>query len=235
MSDQDNIFSIKYRFIFDNGLQKIFNIELDEDNLNLISSPDKIHPDWTRLSCNKCPNCPLKEDEHKYCPVAVNLEDVIDFLSKYLSYDEVTVEIFTKQRTYAKRVPIATAATSLIGICMVTNECPIMSKLKPMVRFHLPFASEFETKYRAISMYLLSQFLLYKKGNTPDWEMKNLGDIYKDINIVNKAFSERLQVLNVMDSSLNAILNLDCFAYSVQFSIDSQTFDDIEPLFKAYL
>jgi len=50
---------------------------------------------------------------------------------------------------------------------------PIFEKLKPMVRFHLPFASIEETKYRAISMYLLAQYFLYQQGSQPDWDLKN--------------------------------------------------------------
>ena len=53
---------------------------------------------------------------------------------------------------------------SLIGIYMVTSGCPIMDKLRPMARFHLPFASTEETIYRAISTYLLGQYFLEQKG-----------------------------------------------------------------------
>ena len=34
-----------------------------------------------------------------------------------------------------------------------------MESLKPMVRFHLPFATVEETVFRSVSTYLLSQYL----------------------------------------------------------------------------
>ncbi len=65
-----------------------------------------------------------------------------------------------------------------MGIYMVTSGCPVMGKLKPMVKFHLPFASGEETSYRMVTMYLLAQFFKYKNGKEPDWDLKNLVKIY---------------------------------------------------------
>jgi hypothetical protein len=41
--------------------------------------------------------------------------------------------------------------------------------------------------------------------------------------------------INVEDATLNAIMCLDCFAQSVQFTLDQHDLDDITSLFKAYL
>jgi hypothetical protein len=43
---------------------------------------------------------------------------------------------------------------------VATSGCRYTAYFKPMARFHLPFANEEETAYRAISMYLLSQRFL---------------------------------------------------------------------------
>ena len=40
---------------------------------------------------------------------------------------------------------------------MATAGCPWTDRLRPMARFHLPFANEAETVYRSVSMYLLSR------------------------------------------------------------------------------
>lgn len=80
------------------------------------------------------------------------------------------------------------AATSLIGIYMVTSSCPIIDKLRPMVRFHTHFTNNKETKYRTISMYLFAQYFLFKQGKQPDWDLKNFSVIYDDINMVNMLF-----------------------------------------------
>jgi hypothetical protein len=170
-----------YKFIFNNGGEKEFNIDLDRVTFNLIQTGDKAFPEWTKLSCFKCPNC------------------------------------------------------ILIGIYMVTGGCPIMEKLKPMVRFHLPFATIEETKYRAISMYLLAQYFLYQRDSQPDWDLKKLAETYENIRIVNESFCKRLRTIEGKDANLNAVVVLDIFADSVNFSIDSRMVDDLDYLFKGYL
>jgi hypothetical protein len=118
---------------------------------------------------------------------------------------------------------------------MVTSGCPIFEKLKPMVRFHLPFASIEETKYRAISMYLLAQYFLYQQGSQPDWDLKKLAEAYENIRVVNESFCKRLRTIEGKDANLNAVVVLDIFADSVNFSIDSRMVDDLDYLFKGYL
>jgi hypothetical protein len=110
-----------------------------------------------------------------------------------------------------------------------------MEKLKPMVKNHLPFASLEETKYRAISMYLVSQYLLRKQGKTADWDLKGLVQIYDDIRIVNFNFVDRLRALKLKDASLNAISILDSFADFTSSSIDYEMQDELQELFSAYL
>ena len=54
--------------------------------------------------------------------------------------------------------------SSLLGVIMTTSGCPIMAQLKPMVRFHLPFASLEETIFRMVSMHLVAQYLRHQDG-----------------------------------------------------------------------
>jgi len=117
---------------------------------------------------------------------------------------------------------------------MVTSECPFMTKLKPMVRYHLPFSTMQETLYRVMSMYLLAQYFLYRQGKTPDWELKNLVKIYDDIQIVNKSLSKRLSNVKMKDAIPNALVKLDLFAKHISTLINRNTLDEIECLFGAY-
>lgn len=103
-----------------------------------------------------------------------------------------------------------------------------------MVRFHLPFATIEETKYRAISIYLLAQYILYQHGSQPDWDLKKLAEAYKNIRVVNESFCKRLRTIESKDATLNAVVVLDIFADSVNFSIDSRMVDDLDYLFKGY-
>ncbi|MFC1508203.1 DUF6901 family protein [Candidatus Omnitrophota bacterium] len=231
----DSAITYKYKFKFDNGSEKEFDIKLDSKTLDLIEPPKETYPDWTKLSCSKCPNCPLEEQNHKFCPAAVALIDLVDFFKTLISYEELDVSVDTGGRKYAKRVPLQKGLSSLMGIYMATCGCPIMKKLKPMVRHHLPFATSDETKYRVISMYLLAQYFLHKQGKSPDWELKNLVKIYEEVIVVNKNFFKRLSGIIVKDAGLNALVNLDSFAQFISFSIDQNALNEIELLFKAYL
>ena len=110
----------------------------------------------------------------------------------------------------------------------------VLGKLKPLARNHLPFASNKETVYRSLGMYLLSQYFAAKNGKTPDWELKDFTKLYENINIVNKAFCSRLREITVEDANLNALIKLDCFAQQITFTISEGNIEDLQNLFKAY-
>ena len=232
--DSPDKISYHYKFIFSNGIGREFNLALDRKTLNLISVPRDSYPEWAELKCFKCPNCSLGESKVRFCPIAVNLIELIDFFKTLLSYEEVEVLIETEARRYMKHTTLQKGLSSLIGIYMVTSGCPVMDKLKPMVRHHLPFATLEETRYRVISMYLLAQYFLFRRGRVPDWELKNLIKIYDDIRIVNKSFCKRLSEIKIKDASVNAVVILDTLADFILFSMDKDTLKDMESQFSAY-
>ncbi len=224
-----------YTFIFDHGDQKKFHIVFNKDTMNLIQEDKSFCPEWTLLKFYRCPHCPLDEQLSQYCPVAVSFIDVVEIFQGAVSYENVKVLIETGERTYSKQTDLQEGLSSLIGLYMVTSGCPVMEKLKPMVSFHLPFATEKETMFRVISMYLLAQYFISRKGAKPDWELSNLVKIYEDIRLVNKSFGKRLAHIKIEDSNINALVRLDCFADAITFSISKNILDEIEPLFSAYL
>jgi hypothetical protein len=223
-----------YKFIFKDGTQKEFKIELDSVTLNLIETGDKTCPEWTKLSCFKCPNCTLDESQYEFCPIAVNMIDIVDYFGNFPSYEPVEVIVTAQERTYIKKVSLQHGVSSLIGIYMVTSGCPILETLKPMVRFHLPFGTIEETKYRAISMYLLAQYCINQHGGQPDWDLHKLAEAYENIRTVNESFCKRLRTIEHKDTNLNALVVLDIFADSVNLSIDRRMADDLDYLFKGY-
>ncbi len=229
-----NTIKYNYKFVFKSGVEKEFNIELDSVTLNLIPAGERICPDWTRLDCFRCPNCTLSE-EHEFCPIAVNMVEVVNYFSNFVSYEPVEVLVTAPERKYIKEVALQHGVSSLIGIYMVTSGCSVLEKLKPMVRFHLPFATIHETAYRAISMYLLGQYFLYQRGAEPDWDLKKLAETYENIRLVNESFCKRLRTIEGRDASLNALVVLDIFADSVNFSIESRMADGLDYLFKGFL
>jgi hypothetical protein len=239
MADRTSLSSNKiiynYKFIFESGEEQEFKIELDSLTLNLIKTGDPYCPKWTKLDGCKCPNCTLDQRQHEFCPMAVNLVDVIDYFSVFGSSEPVEVIVTSQERTYSKKVTLQNGVSSLLGIYMVTSGCPVMEKLKPMVRFHLPFATLEETMYRAISMFLVSQYFIYRHGGYPEFLLKKLSAAYENVKIVNESFLKRLQMIDTKDSNLKAVVVLDHFAKGVNFSIDSKMVDDLYYLFEGYI
>ena len=234
IDDVNKIITFNYKFKFGSGLEKEFNVKLDNKTLNLIQTKRESYPKWTKLKYLKCPNCSLSDAHDAFCPIAVSLVDLVEFFQAGISYEEVDFLIDTEERGYIKHTTLQQGISSIIGIYMVTSGCPVMELLKPMVRSHLPFATVRETQYRVISMYLLAQYFLHKRGKEPDWQLRNLVKIYDDIRIVNKSFFQRLAHIKIQDATLNALVKLDMFAQHVSFSIDRNVLDEMEYLFNAY-
>jgi len=229
--DRDRTIVYQYALELADGQERTFDLRLDRATLGLVPTAGGSPPPWAELSCQQCPNCPLRESEHEFCPIAVNLPELMDFAKSLVSYDDVTVTIDTEERRYTRHTTLQAAISSLLGIYMVTGGCPVMDKLRPMVRFHLPFATSEETTYRAMAMYLMAQYLRLKRGECPDWELRDLRNIYNEVHTVNTSFVRRLQETEIGDASTNALVRLDAFAGTVLLSIDMDRLDDIEGLF----
>jgi hypothetical protein len=228
-----NHIKITYLFRLKNGDTREILLLLDENTLALVSEI-KIEPlFWTELTFHQCSVCPLDPGLHTYCPIALNLSDIVDTFRDYYSYDTVTVEVNDGQRRYLKETSLQNGLGPLMGIIMASSGCPVMDPLRPLVRFHLPFASMEETEFRIVSMYLIAQYFRDKKGEKPDWTLDGLQEIYNKVGKVNKSFAERLRAATTKDASVNAIIILDCFAKAVPFAVKT-TLSDYEKFFESY-
>lgn len=219
----DDAFVIAYEFS-QPGISEPtrFVIRLHPQTLALLSDPPTGIPDWARLAFHKCPNCPLSEEEAPACPVALRLSHVVSGFADVFSFAAVSVRVTVPERAYVKEnIPVQAALSSLIGIYMVTSGCPVLGTMKPMVRFHLPFASELETITRAVSMYLLGQYLVAQEGGAPDWTLAGLSESYQATAKVNRAFARRLNAAAPKDANANALIRLDSIARALPFTVES--------------
>jgi hypothetical protein len=99
-----------------------------------------------------------------------------------------------------------------MGLMIATSKCPFTDFFKPMARFHLPFASEQETVWRATATYLMAQYFLILNGDRHDLDLEGLTKIYNDIEKLNAAIVGRLRAAGKEDSTVNALVHLDIFA-----------------------
>ncbi len=224
----------EYVYRFKKGLIKKFLLSLDRESLALQKAEKPDPPLWALLNHKKCENCPLDVKSHIYCPVALNFVDIAEQFRDMVSHEEVAVTVTTEERTYAKETTVQQGLSPLIGIIMTTSGCPVMAHLKPMVRFHLPFASLDETVFRMVSMYLLVQYYRNQDGRKAEWRLDGLTKVYAEVGIVNRDFANRLRDAAKKDANLNALVNLDCFASMVPL-VAEDTLNAIRPYFSAYL
>jgi hypothetical protein len=225
--------SYRYTFKFQDGTTKKFEVVLDEASLELVREDPNPKPEWTKLKYSQCENCPLP-DTVRYCPVAVSLAGLVNEFSDSVSYEAAEVTVETTQRTYFKKTTLQKGLSAIIGIYMSTSGCPVLEKLRPMTRFHLPFANSLETFFRSVSSYLTAQFLRMRQGHEPDWELKGLQQIYREVNTVNKGMTARLHQATEKDANINAVVILHSFGDGINYFIESGL-TDLEPMFEVYL
>ena len=234
-SDASQQVSFRYKFKMADARSIEFEVLLSADRLAYQTLSHAEKPSWTDLGFHMCEGCKLAETSVNHCPVAVNLQDIVTTFKSDVSYDIIDLSIETAERTYSKeKVSMQSGLSSILGIIMVTSGCPSLDHLRPMVATHLPFASIDESIYRAMSMYLLAQFVRAKNGLEPDWTLKGLSGIYAEIDEINISMVKRLQAATEEDASLNAVVILDSFAKLVPMSIDG-SFGGMEDLFWPYL
>lgn len=223
-----------YRFIFGTDREASLTFRLDPDDISLVASSAGDLPDWTRLDVHQCPHCPLSVNDHPRCPLAVALIRPIDVFGHVLSYEKITVEVSSPERTVRAEVPAQNAVSSLMGLLMATSGCPRTVFFRPMARYHLPLATQPETLYRAASMYMLAQYFLAQDGHEPDLSFEGLTKIYEDMETLNLAMADRVREAISADSAVNAVVVLDFFAKNWAFSIYDQL-ADMKPFFAEYL
>ncbi len=231
----DELLKIVYNFRFEDNTENAFEVFLEPETLQVVRKSKATPANWTKLEKFECEHCPLNKDEFEYCPVAVNLQDLIEFFSERTSFERVKVTVETKERSYFKETDIQSAVGSLIGILMPSSGCPILAKLRPMLRFHLPFATIEETEFRVFAMYALAQFLKYKSGKAPDWQLKSLAELYDDIQKINTNVAAKIAKLEKQDAGINSVVVLNNFANTVTMNLDDDDFTNLNKLFHSWI
>lgn len=224
-------FFINYRFCFETGEEKNFKLEIDNETLSLLTNFGMEKPDWTAVEKIGCSSCTGGET---HCRLAMTIGFFIRQFDNIPSYQKVKIYVETENRTYFKETSVQAGVGGIFGILMSTSGCPILGKLKPMVRYHLPFADIEETEYRVFSMYMLAQYFKMKKGLKPDLEMVHLKSTYDEIRKINQKIAKAIADLEKMDTSINAVVALNNYADSVTFSLEDKL-EGIEKLFENWM
>lgn len=225
---------IQYIFRFADGRELSFPLRLDATTLDPSVPPTPSPPEWTRLGFHRCPHCPLHEEEHPHCPLARSLVGTVSLLGDVLSYAEVDAEVITPERRIQRHTSAQNGISAMMGLIIATSGCPHMAFFKPMARFHLPFATEEETMYRAASMYLLGQYFRQQQGLPAEMGFDGLLQLYRHVEVVNRAMANRLRAAAREDGTVNALVLLDMYAKTLPIVVE-ETLHELQPLYTAYL
>ena len=212
---------LQYRILMPGGREFNHKLRLDPSTYEIVEATPAEPPTWAALTNQQCPNCPLSSQTRPFCPAALGLARVLDHFTNVDAFLPTQTEVTMPERTMVAKVPLQKALSSLAGLIMATSGCPRTAFLRPMARFHLPFATDDETLYRATSMYLLAQYLIAKQGGSADYEMNELVDRYRELQTVNNAMADRLKAVYGKPGA-QTLVNLDLFSHNLPYDIRSE-------------
>lgn len=210
-----------YRFSFPDG-RKPFEFKLLHHRDTMIALPPEGSREmkWTLLDYCQCSICPLKPEVVRNCPIAFNISGLIEQFREFTSFERLDISVHTEERTFMKSDTLQEGLRSILGIYMASSGCPHMRILKPMVRFHLPFASIEETIYRHVTSYLLGQYFEYRSGRKPDINLQELAVEGVNIDIVNRSMTRRIRGVAEGDANRNALIMLNALGQLLKLEIE---------------
>ncbi len=196
---------ITYQLQLQDGTERRYEVDI-ERRYSLPERNAEHHPEWTRLENQRCSNCNLDPQQHRYCPVALEFEEIALHFAHTASIERVDVWVHTKERSYFKNSDMQSMLKSLFGLIMASGACPILSRLKPLAHFHLPFATLEETVHRLAGTYLIRQYLKQCDDvGSAKCELDEVEELYREVKVVNLALMQRIRQATREDASINAI------------------------------
>ena len=221
---------IDYRFDLPDGSSKSLGFSFDAVDFRMRKTPPATAPFWTELGFSRCANCPLDERSSPHCPTALQMAATVEELQVLVSFDRVGVTVVQGDRTVCASTSAQQAMSSVLGLIMATAGCPWTDHLRPMARFHLPFADEAETLYRSIGMFLLAREII---GAGEAHGFASLEELYRNLHVVNRDMSRRLGAAARTDPARNAMALLDAFTILLPAALE-RSFEELKPLFDAW-
>ncbi|MCG8571855.1 MAG: hypothetical protein MJB14_17100 [Spirochaetes bacterium] len=228
--NKDDFFWIEYIFDLKNRDSLSFTVLLDKNNITAIPPENSQDCEWTRLGFHQCEICPLETENVANCPIAYNISGLAEKFNEIYSTETAKITVNVEERTYLKNDSVQQGLRSILGIYLATSGCPHMQILKPMARFHLPFASMEETIYRHVGNYLISQYYQFLEGKKPDINLDELIILNENVDKVNHGICRRIEKINEADANKNALIILNAIGMMLDMELKSKL-DSLKYLF----
>ena len=214
---------ISYHFDFGDGQAAEVRVDVERHERGSGETMPAALPDWTLLERSKCPHCPLAGAPH--CPAAADLVPTIDTFAQIISHQQAQVTVRMAERTVSAHCQAQHALSSLVGLIMASSACPILGRMRGLTRTHLPFATMEESLLRVVGAFLIRQWLDAKDGAVAAPDLSGLKAHYADLEVLNKAFRQRLRSAQRQDSVLNAISSLGALSTGIGMSLEDDLRD----------
>lgn len=154
-----------YTYTFDFPDRETVSYTVSLDGLShYINTCPIIPPEWSRLSYHQCAPCPLTAEQHAFCPVALNIAELVTAFRDTISHAKCAVSCSSTERTVTKNTSVQDGLASIFGLLMATSGCPVLDFFQPLARFHLPFSTVDESIFRVVAMYMLRQYYRKRKA-----------------------------------------------------------------------
>ena len=223
---------ISYAFDFEDGGRLRF--EVDECSDTSVERPGAVLPDWVLLDNHRCEDCPLPPGSRQSCPAGLAIQPVVEAFDHRISFEKVAVTVTINDVQVSASMSTQRALRSLIGLLFALSACPVLSKLRPMARFHQPFVTRKHTTFRFLGMHLIAQYLRAEDGRTVDHDLAELRQLFHQIHLVNKGLANRIRAAGARDATVNSLIILDVLADSAELDVQRRL-EELRPLFAPYL
>jgi hypothetical protein len=211
-----------YRF-YAADIEKIeVRLDFDAITLQLLPVDGQPTPSWARLDHHPCPHCPLSADS-VFCPSALGIARFIGAFDSRFSYQKAVVEVETPLRVVLSKSRFQAGMASLFGLVCATSGCPATQFLRPLARFHQPWADEQEALFRVFSAHLLSIHM--KNVANASADRQSLDEVrahYAALSRVLANLGERLRPVVKRYAPLNAAILLDSLALIAPLNIEER-------------
>lgn len=225
---------ITYIIQLKGGKEYTFEVDLDRPDRRETAN-NEAHAFWTKIDYNQCTNCPPQTAKQKYCPVALDIEEITGKFKDVISIERADVWVHTKDRSFFKNCDVQEALKTLFGLIMASGSCPVLSRLKPLTCFHLPFATIEETIQHLVGIYLIKQHLIYREGESaPDWDLKGIEELYQQLETVNIHLMNRLRDASSKDANLNALYLFVTLTTLIATDIH-EMLEELNPMLRKFL
>lgn len=214
--------ALVYSITTDKNDHHIYKFDCQQGRLHFLNDKKNKDIPWAKLEHHQCPNCTLNLDNNNYCPIALNLEGLLNDWNEVVSYTPVQLSVLSNNRTIMADTTAQKALGSLLGLIMATSDCPHTQFFRPMAQYHLPLATSEETSFRAISTYLLTQYFRKQNGEDINFDLDGLSKIYESIHELNVYIKKRLMDAVRQDAALNAVMVLDVFTITSTNFLDDE-------------